>query len=109
MTSLYEGTFFPPPSSELVELREMLAYCKRLGMPWLDARRETLEIFPNLRPPLTDDWAEEHWLEDLAARRGAAAPGELAAEAERAKTRDDLMAVARKLYEWRGEMTRERR
>jgi hypothetical protein len=53
--------------------------------------------------------AEEHWLEDLARRRGASAPSELAAEAETAKTRDDLKAVARKLYEWRGEMTRERR
>jgi hypothetical protein len=53
--------------------------------------------------------AEEHWLDDLARRRGAAAPGELAAEAERARTRDDLSAVAKKLYEWRGEMMRERR
>ncbi len=53
--------------------------------------------------------AEEGWLEELAARRGAAAPGELAAEAEAAATRDDLLATARKLYEWRGEMTRERR
>jgi len=53
--------------------------------------------------------AQEHWLDDLARRRGATAPGELAAEAETARTRDDLMAVARKLYEWRGEMTRERR
>lgn len=52
---------------------------------------------------------EEHWLDDLARRRGASAPGELAAEAERARTRDDLSAVARKLYEWRGEMMRERR
>lgn len=53
--------------------------------------------------------AQEHWLDDLARRRGASAPGELAAEAEAAKTRDDLLAVARKLYDWRGEMTRERR
>jgi len=53
--------------------------------------------------------AEEHWLEHLAERRGAAAPDALAAEAETAKSRDDLLAVARKLYEWRGEMTRERR
>jgi len=52
--------------------------------------------------------AEEHWLEHLAERRGAQAPGELAAEAEQAKTRDDLLEVARKLYDWRGEMTRER-
>jgi hypothetical protein len=52
--------------------------------------------------------AEEHWLEHLAERRGASAPGELAAEAEQAKTRDDLLEVARKLYDWRGEMTRER-
>lgn len=53
--------------------------------------------------------AEEHWLDDLARRRGAAAPSELAAEAETARTRDDLTAVARKLYEWRQEMMRERR
>ena len=53
--------------------------------------------------------AQQHWLDDLAARRGATAPGDLAAEAEKARTRDDLMAVARKLYDWRGEMTRERR
>jgi hypothetical protein len=33
----------------------------------------------------------------------------LAAEAEKTKTRDDLLAVARKLHGWRGEMTRERR
>ena len=52
--------------------------------------------------------AEEHWLEHLAERRGVSAPGELAAEAEQAKTRDDLLEVARKLYDWRGEMTRER-
>jgi hypothetical protein len=52
---------------------------------------------------------QERWLDDLAARRGATAPGELAAEADQAKTRDDLLAVARKLYDWRGEMTRERR
>jgi len=45
----------------------------------------------------------------MAARRGAAAPGALAAEAETTTTRDDLLAVAKKLYEWRGEMTRERR
>ena len=53
--------------------------------------------------------ADEYWLEHLAERRGATSPGELAAEADKAKTRDDLLAVARKLYDWRGEMTRERR
>lgn len=53
--------------------------------------------------------AEEHWLDDLARRRGAAAPAELAEAAGKAKTRDDLLSVARRLYEWRGEMTRERR
>jgi len=52
--------------------------------------------------------AEEHWLDHLAARRGATPPGELAAEADKAATRDDLLAIARKLYDWRGEMTRER-
>lgn len=49
------------------------------------------------------------WLEHLAARRGLASPEALAAEAETTKTRDDLLSIARKLYEWRGEMTRERR
>ena len=49
------------------------------------------------------------WLDDTARRRGAAAPGDLAAEAARAKSRDDTLAIARKLYDWRGEMTRERR
>lgn len=53
--------------------------------------------------------AEDGWLEDLARRRGAAAPSDLAIEAETTKTRDELTAVARKLYQWRGEMTRERR
>lgn len=48
-------------------------------------------------------------LEELARRRGQPEPAQLAAEAEAARTRDDLMAVATKLYEWRGEMTRERR
>jgi hypothetical protein len=51
----------------------------------------------------------EAWLDELARRRGQPAPAEMAAEAEAARTRDDLMAVARKLYDWRGEMTRERR
>ncbi|WP_293898418.1 hypothetical protein [Phenylobacterium sp.] len=49
------------------------------------------------------------WLEGLAARRGVAAPGQLEAEAGRVKTRDDLLAIAKRLYDWRGEMTRERR
>lgn len=49
------------------------------------------------------------FLEHLAQRRGAASPAELAAAAQGAKTRDDLLAVARRLYQWRGEMTRERR
>lgn len=51
----------------------------------------------------------EDWLDDLAHRRGAASPGALAAEAQAAATCDDLKAVARKLYDWRGDMTRERR
>jgi len=49
------------------------------------------------------------WLDETARRRGAAAPGDLAADAARAKGRDDTLAIARKLYDWRGEMTRERR
>ena len=53
--------------------------------------------------------ADGQWLDDLARRRGAATPDDLAAEAGKAKTRDDLLAIARKLHDWRGEMTRERR
>lgn len=53
--------------------------------------------------------AEAGWLEDLAHRRGAAAPSDLCTEAETTKTRDELTAVARKLYQWQGDMTRERR
>ena len=49
------------------------------------------------------------FLEHLAERRGAASPGALAAEAQAAKSRDDLLAVARRLYHWREEMMRERR
>lgn len=49
------------------------------------------------------------WLADLARLRGAAAPEELSAQAARAKTRDDLLALGRGLYDWRLEMTRERR
>ena len=51
----------------------------------------------------------ELWLADLARQRGAAAPAELTAQAERAKTPDDLLAVGRSLYHWRLEITRERR
>ncbi|ODT86849.1 hypothetical protein [Phenylobacterium sp. SCN 70-31] len=53
--------------------------------------------------------AQEHWLDDLARRRGVASPDEMAAEAQGAKTRDDLLGVARKLYDWKGELTRDRR
>lgn len=53
--------------------------------------------------------AEAGWLEDLARRRGAVAPSDLSTEAETTKTSDELTAVARKLYQWRGDMTRERR
>jgi hypothetical protein len=49
------------------------------------------------------------FLADLARLRGAAPPGELAVEAERAKTRDDLLRTAQRLFQWRSEMMRERR
>ena len=49
------------------------------------------------------------WLDELARHRGAASPDDLAAEAGKARTRDDLLAIARKLHDWRGEMIRERR
>lgn len=51
----------------------------------------------------------ERWLADLARRSGAADPGALTNQAEQAKTRDDLLAVGRNLYQWRLEITRERR
>jgi hypothetical protein len=51
----------------------------------------------------------DRWLADLARLRAAEPPEILAAEAERAATRDDLLAVGRRLYSWRLEMTRERR
>ncbi|WP_372782835.1 DUF4350 domain-containing protein [Phenylobacterium sp.] len=51
----------------------------------------------------------ERWLTELARQRGAAAPADLTAQAERAKTADDLLAVGRSLYHWRLEITRERR
>jgi hypothetical protein len=51
----------------------------------------------------------ERWLAELARQRGAAAPAELTAQAERAKTPDDLLAVGRSFYHWRLEITRERR
>ncbi len=51
----------------------------------------------------------EAWLSDLARRAGAADPAELTAQAEQAKTRDDLLAVGRTLFNWRLEITRERR
>ncbi len=51
--------------------------------------------------------ADADWLARAAERRGLEDPRALAAEAARARTRDDLMAAARKLYRWRVEMTRE--
>jgi hypothetical protein len=53
--------------------------------------------------------ADAQWLHRLARLRQADDPEALEAEADRARSRDDLMAVARKLYRWRLEMTRERR
>lgn len=49
------------------------------------------------------------WLARLARHRGAADPSELMAQAERARTRSDLLAVGRRLYNWRSEITREGR
>jgi hypothetical protein len=49
------------------------------------------------------------WLAALARRRGLEEPEALAAEAAGAKSRDDALAIGRKLYRWRREMTRERR
>jgi hypothetical protein len=51
----------------------------------------------------------ERWLAELSRRSGAPDPADLTAQAERAKTREDLLAVGRNLYRWRLEITRERR
>jgi hypothetical protein len=51
----------------------------------------------------------ERWLVDLARLRGVAAPQALTEAAGQVRTRDDLLAVGRRLYSWRLEMTRERR
>ena len=48
-------------------------------------------------------------LEALARRRGLEPPDVLAAEAARATTPDDVLALGRKLYRWRREMTRDGR
>jgi len=48
------------------------------------------------------------WLEDLARQRGAAPAAPLVAEAATARSREDLLNVGRKLYQWRLEMTRGR-
>jgi hypothetical protein len=51
----------------------------------------------------------ERWLAELARQHNAAPPSELAAQADGATNRDDLLAVARRLYFWRREITREGR
>ncbi|HEY8572949.1 DUF4350 domain-containing protein [Phenylobacterium sp.] len=53
--------------------------------------------------------ADDAWLARLARTRGADDSETLEREAERARSRADLVALARKLYAWRLEMTRERR
>ena len=55
---------------------------------------------------LTGEHADD-WLARAAARRGLDDPRDLAAEAARAKTNDELTAVAGKLHRWRLEMTGE--
>jgi hypothetical protein len=52
--------------------------------------------------------ADARWLDRLARLRQVEDPEALEAEADRARSRDDLLVVARKLYRWRLEMTRER-
>lgn len=52
--------------------------------------------------------ADPRWLHRLAGLRQLDDPEALEAEADRARSRDDLLAVACKLYRWRLEMTRER-
>jgi len=55
---------------------------------------------------LAGEHADE-WLARAAARRGLDDPRDLAAEAARVKTNDELIAVAAKLHRWRLEMTGE--
>lgn len=52
--------------------------------------------------------ADDTVLEDLSRRRGAGSPRALTAAAEAAKTPNDALEAARKLYDWRREMTRGR-
>jgi hypothetical protein len=52
--------------------------------------------------------ADDALLEDLSRRRGAGSPRALTAQAEAAKTPNDALEAARKLYDWRREMTRGR-
>lgn len=51
--------------------------------------------------------AQTEWLALAAARRGLADPRALAQEAAAVRSRQALMDLAGKLYQWRGEMTRE--
>jgi len=51
--------------------------------------------------------AQTEWLARAAARRGLADPRALAQEAAGVRSRQALMDAAGKLYQWRGEMTRE--
>lgn len=48
------------------------------------------------------------WVAELARRRELSTPAELAQEARRLKGREAALAYARKLYDWRREMMRER-
>ena len=58
--------------------------------------------------PVVAGAQETDWLARAAERRGLADPRELAAAAAAVRTRDELMALAGHLYQWRLEMTRER-
>ncbi|WP_374470641.1 DUF4350 domain-containing protein [Phenylobacterium sp.] len=55
------------------------------------------------------DRNDDTWLTEVARLRGAATPAELEAEMQRATTRETLAEAARRLHDWRLEMTRERR
>ena len=51
----------------------------------------------------------ERWLSELARRHDAASPADLKAQAQAARTPQDLLNIGRKLYQWKLEITRERR
>lgn len=80
----------------------------RMGRKEAALAPDYVETTRRLVAQAAGDTAAEDGLARIAERRGLADPASFAAEAGAAKSRDDLMRLARRLYEWRLEMTRER-